>query len=68
MDFLDFDDAGNARTSLGLEARNAVMGFSANYYLGLADATDEKVLNGYDYRLASQIPYLHWANAFIELI
>ena len=64
--FLDFDDAGNARTSLGLEARNAVMGFSANYYLGLADATDEKVLNGYDYRLASQIPYLHWANAFID--
>ncbi len=64
--FLDFDDAGNARTSLGLELRNAVMGFSANYYLGLADATDEKVLNGYDYRLASQIPYLHWANAFID--
>ncbi len=64
--FLDLDEAGNARTSLGLEARNAVMGFSANYYLGLADATDEKVLNGYDYRLASQIPYLHWANAFID--
>ena len=64
--FLDFDDAGNARTSLGLEARNAVMGFSANYYLGLANSTDEKVLNGYDYRLASQIPYIHWANAFID--
>lgn len=64
--FLDFDDAGNARTSLGLEVRNAVMGFSANYYLGLVDSTDEKVLDGYDYRLASQIPYMHWANAFID--
>ena len=64
--FLDFDDAGNARTSLGFEARNAVMGFSANYYAGIADASDEKVLDGYDYRLASQIPYLHWANAFID--
>ena len=64
--FLDFDDAGNARTSLGLEFRNAVMGFSANYYLGLVDSTDEKVLDGYDYRLASQIPYMHWANAFID--
>ena len=64
--FLDFDDAGNARTSLGLEFRNAVVGFSANYYLGLVDSTDEKVLDGYDYRLASQIPYMHWANAFID--
>ena len=64
--FLDFDDVGNARTSLGYEARKAVMGFSANYYAGIADASDEKVLDGYDYRLASQIPYLHWANAFID--
>ena len=64
--FLDFDDVGNTRTSLGFEAKNAVLQFSANYYLGLTDATDEKVLEGYDYRLASQIPYLHWANAFID--
>ncbi len=64
--FLDLDDAGNARASLGYEARNAVLEFSSNYYLGLADGTDEKVLEGYDYRLASQIPYLHWANAFID--
>ena len=62
----DFDDAGNARASLGVEARNAVLEFSSNYYVGLADATDEKVLDGYDYRLASQIPYLHWANAFVS--
>jgi hypothetical protein len=64
--FLDLDDAGNTRASLGLEARNAVLEFSSNYYLGIADATDEKVLDGYDLRLASQIPYLHWADAFVN--
>ena len=64
--FLDLDDAGNARASLGIEARNAVLEFSSNYYLGIADGTDEKVLDGYDLRLASQIPYLHWANAFVN--
>ena len=64
--FLDLDDTGNARASLGVEARNAVLEFGSNYYLGIADATDEKVLDGYDLRLASQIPYLHWANAFVN--
>ena len=64
--FLDYDDAGNARASLGAEAKNAVLEFAANYYQGLDNAKDEKVLDGYDYRLASQIPYLHWANAFIN--
>ncbi len=64
--FLDLDDAGNTRASLGLEARNAVLEFNSNYYLGIADATDEKVLDGYDLRLASQIPYLHWADAFVN--
>ena len=64
--FLDFDDAENARASIGAEARNAVLEFAANYYLGLNDATDEKVLDGYDLRLASQIPYLHWADVFVN--
>ena len=64
--FLDLDDAGNTRASLGLEARNAVLEFNSNYYLGIADAEDEKVLDGYDLRLASQIPYLHWADAFVN--
>ena len=26
----------------------------------------EKVLDGYDLRLASQIPYLHWADIFLN--
>ncbi len=64
--FLDYDDAGNARTSLGVEARSAVLELWYNYYLGISDATDEKVLDGYDLIIASQIPYLHWADFFIS--
>ena len=64
--FLDYDDAGNARASLGIEARNAVLEFNSNIYQGLADAKNEKVLDGYDLRLASQVPYLHWADAFVN--
>ena len=62
--FLDYDDAGNTRTSLGFEARSAVLEFWYNQYFGIGNATDEKVLDGYDLRLVSQIPYLHWADIF----
>ena len=64
--FIDYEDSGNARVSLGIEARNAVLEFNSNYYQSLDYATDEKVLDGFDLRLASQIPYLHWANAFVN--
>ena len=64
--FFDYDDAGNARTSIGLEMRNAVLEFAFNHYFGLDDADGEKVLDGYDLQLASQIPYLHWADIFIN--
>ena len=62
--FFDYDSHGNMRTSLGLEARNAVLEFYGNYYKGLDDGDDEKVLDGYDIRLESQIPHLHWADIF----
>ena len=64
--FLDYDNEGNARSSLGLEMRNAVLEFAYNNYFGLDDADGEKVLDGYDLRLASQIPYLHWADIFLN--
>ena len=64
--FLDYDDAGNARSSFGIEARSAVIEFAYNQYFGIGNATDEKVLDGYDLRLASQIPHLHWADIFIN--
>ena len=64
--FFDYDDTGNLRTSLGIEARNAVLDFTYNLYKGLQDDSDEKVLDGYDMRLASQIPYIHWADIFVN--
>jgi len=64
--FLDYDDKGNARSSIGLEMRNAVLEFAFNNYFGIDDANGEKVLDGYDLRLASQIPYLHWADIFLN--
>ena len=64
--FIDYDDIGNARSSLGVEARNAVLNFGYNYYFGIDDGTDEKVLDGYDLRFASQIPYMHWADIFVN--
>ena len=64
--FLDYDNEGNARSSIGLEMRNAVLEFAYNNYFGLGDADGEKVLDGYDLRLASQIPYLHWADIFLN--
>ena len=64
--FLDYDDEGNLRASVGLEMRNAVLNFAFNNYFGIDDADGEKVLDGYDMRLASQIPYIHWADLFVN--
>ena len=64
--FLDYDDQGNARSSIGLELRNAVLDFVFNNYFGIDDADGERVLDGYDMRLASQIPYIHWADLFVN--
>jgi len=63
---LDFGEE-HARTSLGVEARSAVLEFYANRYVGLADGyNEEHVLDGWDYSIASQIPFLHWAKAFMN--
>ena len=64
--FIDYDDNDNARMSLGVETRSAVLEFWFNQYFGISDGKDEKVLDGYDLRLASQIPYLHWGDFFIN--
>jgi len=64
--FIDYDDNDNSRMSLGVEGRSAVLEFWFNQYFGISDGKDEKVLDGYDLRLASQIPYLHWGDVFIN--
>jgi hypothetical protein len=65
--FLDYDNYGNTRGSIGGELKNATFGLTSNYYKKIKDGTDsEKVLDGYDVQLTSQIPYLHWANVFVN--
>ena len=65
--FWDYDNYGNSRASLGVESRNAVLDFASNYYLNLGDGKDEeKALEGYDLNLASQVPYMHWADVFVS--
>lgn len=65
--FIDNDfSATNRRASIGFELRNAVLDFHSNIYQGLKDSEDERVLDGWDYRLASQVPYLHWSKVFIN--
>ena len=63
--FIDYDHYGNTRGSIGGEIKNAVMGLTTNYYKKIDNGSvDEKVLDGYDVELLSQIPYLHWADVF----
>ena len=61
----DFSET-NRRASIGFELRNAVLDFHSNIYEGLQDSDDERVLDGWDYRLASQVPYLHWSKIFMN--
>ena len=66
--FLDFDNTGNSRGSIGGELKNATFGLTSNYYKKIGNGSnEEEVLDGYDVqKLASQIPYLHWANVFVN--
>ncbi len=66
--FYDYDlENKHLRTSLGLEARSAVLQFNYNMYEALEDDyNEETVLDGSDFQLSSQIPYLHWADIFIN--
>jgi len=66
--FYDQDlEENHTRASLGAEVRSAVLAFHFNKYEGLSDEyNEEHVLDGWEYQLSSQIPYLHWASAFIN--
>ena len=61
----DFDET-TRRASLGFELKNAVLDFSSNMYEGIEDSQDERVMNGWDYTLASQVPYIHWSKIFVS--
>ena len=64
--FIDYDHEGNMRASVGGELRGSVLEFTSNYYVSLGDANGEKVLDGYNLQLSSQVPHLHWAEIFYD--
>ena len=66
--FYDVDlENKHERGSVGAEVRSAVLAFHFNKYQRISDDyNQENVLNGWDYQLSSQIPYLHWASAFVN--
>ena len=69
--FIDYDIEGHARTSLGVEAKAPILELTGNYYLGLSgaetiDGTKEKVLDGYELNLSSQLPYMPWTKLNVQ--
>jgi len=61
----DFNET-TRRASLGFELKNAVLDFHSNIYECIEDSDDERVMDGWDYTLASQIPYVHWSKVFVN--
>ena len=65
--FLDADFVNrHSRTSIGLEAKAAMVEFSLNRYVALSGKkeisdNDEQALSGLDINLSSQLPYTPWA-------
>ena len=54
------------RASLGIEAKAHMLDLNLNFYEALSntvtvDKTDEKVLRGHEFGIASQVPYMPWA-------
>ena len=69
--FIDYDTEGHARTSLGVEAKAPILELTGNYYLGLTgaetiDGTKEKVLDGYELNLSSQLPFMPWTRIHVQ--
>ena len=65
--FLDYDEEGNARTSVGLELRASAFEALANYYKAISGgqtvgAFTERTLDGYDISIIGEVPFLPWAN------
>lgn len=65
--FLDWDQEGNTRASLGLELRTAAFEAILNYYEAISSGVNvqtftERTLGGYEIDIIGQVPYLPWAN------
>ena len=69
--FIDYDIEGHARTSLGFEAKAPILELTGNYYLGLSgvetiNGVKEKVLDGHEINLSSQLPYMPWTRINVQ--
>ena len=64
--FVDYDEEGNSRYSLGFEFRTTVFDVLINHYEAISGQKTvgdfkERALNGNDMSINGQIPYLPWA-------
>ena len=65
--FIDYDEEGNSRASIGLELRASSFEALANYYQALSGGKKvgdftERALDGTEVSLIGQLPYLPWAS------
>ena len=65
--FLDYDEEGNTRASIGLELKSSSFDILANYYSAISGGRTvgsytERTLDGLEITAVGQIPYLPWAN------
>ena len=65
--FVDYDEEGNTRASVGLELRSSSFELLANYYQAISGGQTvgtftESTLDGNEITVTGQIPYLPWAN------
>ena len=69
--FLDYDEKGNTRTSIGLELRASAFEAIVNYYRALSDGKTvgdftERSLDGMEISIVGEVPYLPWANIVVN--
>ena len=69
--FIDYETEGHARASFGFEAKAPIVELTGNYYQSLTgvekiDGVNEKVLDGYEINLSSQLPYMPWSMINIQ--
>ena len=65
--FFDYDEEGNARSSVGVELRSSAFEVLGNYYSRISGAKTvgnftERTLDGYDISVVGQVPYIPWVN------
>ena len=69
--FLDYDEKGHTRTSVGLELRASVFEAIANYYKAISDGRTvgdftERTLDGMEISIVGEVPYLPWASIVVN--